>query len=143
MLLKLEKLHSKNWDIIAKNISGNYSEGQLENKFQDLQEKNIEIIEHKIEVEGTVDLAEEWDQNEETLVKLQDLFSQNWDMVGKNLAGNVSAKEARSRYLRLNNIIPEVSSIFQSSSCESEFLTEALGERNKQGKIVVIFEIGW
>ena len=122
MLLKLEKLHSENWQIIAKIISGDYSAGQLKNKFQELQEKNIEIIEHKIGVEGTVDLAEEWDQNEETLVKLQDLFSQNWDMVGKNLAGNVSAKEARSRYLRLNNIIPEVSFIFPILTCQSEFL---------------------
>ena len=142
MLLKLQKLHSENWDIIAKNISGNYSVGQLENKFQDLQEKNIEIIEHKIQVEGTVDLAEEWDQNEESLVKLQDLFPQNWDMVGKNLAGNVSAKEARSRYLRLNNIIPEVSFFFPILICQSEFFTEALGERNKQRKIVVVFEFG-
>ena len=101
-LLKLEELHCGNWEIIAKNISGNYSHGQLENKCKDLQEQNIEIVEHKIKVE------EGFSENDETLIEIERLFPENWDIVSKNLDENESPKDVRARFMKLHNLISEV-----------------------------------
>jgi len=101
-LLKLEKLHPGNWEIIAQNISGNYSVGQLENKFKDLREKNIEIMKHEINIE------EEFSENDEILIEIERLFPQNWEMISANLGQNQSPKEVRARFMRLHDLIPEV-----------------------------------
>ena len=101
-LLKLEKLHSGNWEIIAKSISDNYSVGQLENKFKDLRKKNIEIMEHEIKVE------EGFSENDETLIEIERLFPQNWVMISKNLGQNQTKKKVRARFMRLHDLIPEV-----------------------------------
>ena len=117
-LLKVEKLHCRNWEMIAKNISGNYSAGQLENKFKHLQEKHIEIMEHKIKIEdqNTEFSEKEWSENEKALVQLESMFPQNWEMVSKNIGGNQSSNKVRARFMRLHDLIPEVFFLTLNSS---------------------------
>ena len=118
-LLKLEKLHSGNWELIAKNISGNYTSGQLENKFKDLQEKSVEIFEYcavKVEHQSEEFSEKEWSENEKFLVQLESIFPQNWEMVSKNIQGNQSSNKVRARFMRLHNLIPEVFFLTLNSS---------------------------
>ena len=109
-LIKLAKLYSKNWDMIAKNISGNYTSGQLENKFKVLENKHVDMMEDKIKIETESEQVseKEWSTSEKTLVQLEYLFPGNWDLVSKNLVENQSPKEVRAKYMRLHDLIPEV-----------------------------------
>ena len=109
-LIKLAKLYSENWDMIAKNISGNYTPGQLENKFKVLENKHVDMMEDKIKIETQNEQVseKEWSTNDKNLVQLEYLFPENWDMVSKNLDENQSPKEVRARFMRLHDLIPEV-----------------------------------
>jgi len=109
-LIKLAKLYSENWDMIAKNISGNYTPGQLENKFKVLENKHVDMMEDKIKIETQTEQVseKEWSTSEKNLVQLEYLFPENWDMVSKNLDENQSPKEVRARFMRLHDLIPEV-----------------------------------
>ena len=96
--------------MIAKNISGNYTPGQLENKFKVLENKHVDMMEDKIKIETESEQVseKEWSTSDKNLVQLEYLFPENWDMVSKNLDENQSPKEVRARYMRLHDLIPEV-----------------------------------
>ena len=114
-LIKLAKLYSENWDMIAKNISGNYTPGQLENKFKVLENKHVDMMEDKIKIETESEQVseKEWSTSDKNLVQLEYLFPENWDMVSKNLDENQSPKEVRARFMRLHDLIPEVFCVFK------------------------------
>ena len=40
------------------------------------------------------------------------LFPENWDIIAKNVSGNLSPKEIQSKYLKLHDLILEVSLLF-------------------------------